>query len=214
MDFSLFSVSSREFFHFASLAVAFSAHQMHITIALVEFWMNGAESETPANTRRMEKELNISGFVWTGIKMKISVGQLHYAMQFICYLIFWYRKKPDNANTARGMFTRINICQCYKKPGFLSIQLNYDQFSRYLSLIAPNHPVTSFVNYGQLDDFGISETFRLTLFIVDALVNTISLLKFHAALLTKTLQLAAYKFRIHFQYCYEFPQMFVHKNWQ
>lgn len=40
-----------------------------------------------------EKELRIGASfersrAGTGIKMKISVGQLHYAMQFICYLIF------------------------------------------------------------------------------------------------------------------------------
>ena len=69
------------------------------------------------------------------IKNCTTVGQFHY-MQFICYLIFWYLGKRRIMQTTRsGMFTRINICQCKKLP-FLSIQLNYDQFCRYLSLIA------------------------------------------------------------------------------
>lgn len=47
----------------------------------------------------------------------------------------WYfdTEKPDNANTARGMFTRKIFVNA--KKAFLSIQLNYDQFRRYLSLI-------------------------------------------------------------------------------
>lgn len=36
-------------------AIAFSAHQMCITIAGVEYWMNEAENEMPTNTRWMGK---------------------------------------------------------------------------------------------------------------------------------------------------------------